>query len=282
MKKKEIIDRIKGRKMALTITIGNQKGGVGKTTNATIMGYMLAKFGLKVLVADLDPQSNATKALVLTKSLNSENEIGPIKKTLMRGVQEKDLTTLPINIVKNLFLLPSFIDFEDFAKYLYRNTNTSYEEDHFLEPLFRPLQEQYDVIILDVPPMNIEVTKNAVVMSDYVLISLQTQERSLTGAESYVDTLASLKLKYKLPVDVIGFLQVLHRNHGTVDKFIMENATKEFGYESMFKTIVPQMERIKRFDINGISEKDQFDKKVIDVYREVTDEFLDRVAEYEF
>lgn len=268
---------LKKRQQALTITIGNQKGGVGKTTNTTLIGYTLANMGLKVLVTDLDPQSNATKSLMLTKSTNNPDEVATINKTIMRGVQDRDLTDLPIKIISNLYLLPSFIDFEDFAKHLYKNTNSEREEDFFLDPLFKPLKNNFDLILIDVPPLTPEVTKNAVTMSDYVLISLQTQERSLTGAENYIKTLSKLKAKYNLPIDIIGILQVLHQNRGTVDQFIMNNAKDEFGKDSIFKTVVPQMERIKRFDINGIRNKDQFDKKVLSLYRTVTEELLTRI-----
>lgn len=139
------------------------------------------------------------------------------------------------------------------------------------------MKNNFDLILIDVPPLTPEVTKNAVTMSDYVLISLQTQERSLTGAENYIKTLSKLKAKYNLPIDIIGILQVLHQNRGTVDQFIMNNAKDEFGKDSIFKTVVPQMERIKRFDINGIRNKDQFDKKVLSLYRTVTEELLTRI-----
>lgn len=233
-----------------------------------------------MLVADLDPQSNATKSLMLTKSASSPHDVATINKTIMRGVQDRNLADLPIEIIPNLYLLPSFIDFEDFAKHLYKNTNNEREEDFFLSPLFEPLKDEFDIILIDVPPLTPEVTKNAVTMSDYVLISLQTQERSLTGAENYIETLTKLKSKYDLPIDVIGILQVLHQNRGTVDQFIMNNAKDEFGEEAIFKTVVPQMERIKRFDINGIRNKDQFDKKVLKLYEAVSDEFLTRIEYY--
>lgn len=280
MTEQETIEGLKKRKKALTITVGNQKGGVGKTTNATLIGYTLANRGVKVLVADLDPQSNATKSLMLTKSASSPHDVATINKTIMRGVQDRNLADLPIEIIPNLYLLPSFIDFEDFAKHLYKNTNNEREEDFFLSPLFEPLKDEFDIILIDVPPLTPEVTKNAVTMSDYVLISLQTQERSLTGAENYIETLTKLKSKYDLPIDVIGILQVLHQNRGTVDQFIMNNAKDEFGEEAIFKTVVPQMERIKRFDINGIRNKDQFDKKVLKLYEAVSDEFLTRIEYY--
>ena len=276
----KIKDMFSKRKQALTFIIGNQKGGVGKTTNTYLIAYTLAKWGIKTLVCDLDPQSNSTKTLMLTKSQNTDT-VNTVNKTLMRGVQEKNLSDLPVKILDNLYLLPSYIDFEDFPKYLYKNTKTEYEQTHLLEPLFKPLKGDYDVIILDVPPLSIEVTRNSVVFSDYVLISLQTHDDSLSGAEEYIKTLIKLKQQYNLPIEVLGLLPMLHDRRGAVDQLIIDSAKKEFGDDSVFETIVPQMARIKRFPINGITNSDRFDQRVLKKYEEVTEEFLQRLLEFE-
>ncbi|TEA91966.1 ATPase [Lactiplantibacillus plantarum] len=268
---------MQSRDEALTIVIGNQKGGVGKTTNTYLIAYTLAKMGIHTLVADLDPQANATKTLMLTKS-QQEDTVYSIKKTLMVGVQEKDLTDLPVKIMDNLDLIPSYIDFQDFTKYLYQNTNNEYEETHLLEPLFNPLKKKYDVILLDVPPFSIEITRNAVIFSDFALISLQTHDDSLSGAEEYVNTLSKLQQEYQLDIEVIGILPMLHDARNGVDQTIIQSAKDEFGEENVFTNIVTQMARIKRFPINGITDKDRFDKRVLDKYQQVTDELLSRIG----
>lgn len=273
----DVVKAIQSRDEALTIVIGNQKGGVGKTTNTYLIAYTLAKMGIHTLVADLDPQANATKTLMLTKS-QQEDTVYSIKKTLMVGVQEKDLTDLPVKIMDNLDLIPSYIDFQDFTKYLYQNTNNEYEETHLLEPLFNPLKKKYDVILLDVPPFSIEITRNAVIFSDFALISLQTHDDSLSGAEEYVNTLSKLQQEYQLDIEVIGILPMLHDARNGVDQTIIQSAKYEFGEENVFTNIVTQMARIKRFPINGITDKDRFDKRVLDKYQQVTDELLSRIG----
>lgn len=273
----DVVKAIQSRDEALTIVVGNQKGGVGKTTNTYLIAYTLAKMGIHTLVADLDPQANATKTLMLTKSQH-EDTVYSIKKTLMVGVQEKDLTDLPVSIMDNLDLIPSYIDFQDFTKYLYQNTSNEYEETHLLEPLFQPLKKKYDVILLDVPPFSIEITRNAVIFSDFALISLQTHDDSLSGAEEYVNTLSKLQQEYQLDIEVIGILPMLHDARNGVDQTIIQSAKDEFGEENVFTNIVTQMARIKRFPINGITDKDRFDKRVLDKYKKVTDELLSRIG----
>ncbi len=265
---------------ATTITVGNYKGGAGKTTNATLLGYTLSNLGINTLVIDLDPQSNATKELMLTKFINSPKEDTIVNKTLMAGIKDGSLLDLPVLIKKDLSLIPSFIDFEGFAKYVYKNAKNDEEEDFFLYKYFEPLKKNYDLIILDVPPMSIEITKNAVTSSDFVLISLQTQEYSLTGAESYVEELEKLTNLYNLDLDVIGILPVLMKNNGKVDEYILESAKNSFGEENFFKTYIPQMERIKRFAINGITDQDRHDRKVLSTYELVANELLERLTQF--
>ena len=52
--------------MVKIIAVHNQKGGVGKTTTTTNVGFELARKGYKVLLADLDPQATLTAALGVT------------------------------------------------------------------------------------------------------------------------------------------------------------------------------------------------------------------------
>lgn len=269
------------RKQAITLTVGNFKGGVGKTTNSILIAYTLAQKGIKTLVIDLDPQANATKTLTLTKLNQDEDGILTFEKTLMRGIADNKIDDLPIKIIDNLFLMPSNIDFEEFAKFLYQNTDNQTDEDFYFSKLLDPIKESFDIIIIDVPPMSKEITRNAVTSSDYVLISLQTQEHSLTGAENYIEELNKLNEKYDLNLTVVGLLPVLLKNTGTVDEYIIENAKEIFGESNIFSTIVPQMERIKRFDINGITNHDRHDLKVLQKYIEVTDELITRLNFYE-
>ncbi|MBC1572683.1 ParA family protein [Listeria sp. FSL L7-1426] len=272
---------MKQKNKAIVLTVGNYKGGAGKTSNTVLIAYELAKKGLKTLVIDLDPQSNATKCLLLTKSGLYPDEVVTIDKTLMTGIAERKIDGLEVQIMDNLFLLPSYIDFEDFPKFLYKTTNTKEEEDYYIKNIFDPLELKYDIILIDVPPMSKAVTRNAVICSDYVLISLQTHERSLSGAENYVQELNSLNLEYDLDLEVVGVLPVLHKNNGSVDKYIMKTATETFGKENLFDIVIPQMERIKRFDVNGITEKDRYDEKVISFFNNVSDELLERIHYFE-
>ena len=87
--------------MAITISVTNQKGGVGKTTSAINVAYYLAKSGKKTLLLDFDPQGNATSGLGIDKQA--------LKGTMTDVIlEEKTLqeVILPTEF-DNLFVAPS-------------------------------------------------------------------------------------------------------------------------------------------------------------------------------
>lgn len=259
-------------------TVGNYKGGVGKTTNTCLIAYSLAKMGIKTLVVDLDAQANATSLLILTKS-NREEEVFSISKTLMGAITDGEIKEAVINIVPNLDLIPSGADFSNFSKYVFRNSVNEEDANNILKKTLAPIAQDYDVILLDVPPMNREVTDNASFASDYVIISLQTQEKSLAGALEYINDLTRLKNDYDLPIDVVGILPVLQKTRAKLDEYILSQAIFTFGQDNMFDTVVKPMERIKVWDTqNGISEEDIWDKRVLAVFNEVARELLAKTA----
>ena len=219
---------------------------------------------------------------MLTKSILNSDEKVALTKTLMKGIQEGNLDGLEIEVMENLHLIPSYVDFQDFAKFLYKSCSSEEEEDFYFKELLEKIKYKNVIyIFIDVPPMSIEVTKNAVVASDYVLITLKHKNIS-TGAENYINQLIKLKEQYNLDIEVVGILPVLLKNNGKVDEYIMENAREIFGEEeNLFKNIVPQMERIKRFDVNGITENDRHDLNVIELYEKISDELLSRINVFE-
>lgn len=277
--------------MAITICVGNYKGGVGKTKNNVLISYELAKKGYKCLVVDLDPQANATTVLLRTKKIHSE-EIFSFKKTLMDAIKEGRLDGLETKIMNNLYLLPSYIDFSNYPSFLdleYGIAEPGTDEYdklidkkiyHF-EHLLQPMKEKYDYIFIDVPPTKSYITDSAVIASDYVLIVLQTQELSLDGATTYLDDLRKLAETNGGNFEICGVLPVLMDNNASLDKFVLEQAEDVFGKENIFKNKVPNMARLKRFDNTGITESDRFDKKVIDKYDVISDEFIDRISYFE-
>ena len=273
--------------MAKVITYGNFKGGTGKTTNSAMMAYMLSKLGYKTLLADLDPQANATSLYLHTKQ-RITNNIVTFDKTLMSAIADEDLSDIIIEIKDNLYLLPSFADFTSFPLFLEKKfPNSQLKRVTFLKGLIEKIKDDYDFILIDVPPTLSTYTDSALLASDYTIIVLQTQERSLVGAEAYVGYLQELVDNYDANFDILGVLPVLLKNNSKVDEATLDTAKEKFGEENLFKNLVKNMERLKRYDIVGIVDSDLdnkydiHDKRVMALYKKVTEEMLRRLKEFD-
>src|SRR5699024_750876 len=140
---------------------------------------------------------------------------------LMKAVARGSLEDVPVNILPNLDLVANYIDFGEFAKYLYTNYDDDRARDYIIADLLEPLRKDYDVILLDVPPASLEVSRCAIVVSDYVLIPIETQEHALCGAEQFIMELERLNTMYDLGFQVLGILPVLLKSGVTVDTYIL-------------------------------------------------------------
>lgn len=99
--------------MAITITMGIQKGGCGKSTTTGILSYLLNQNGYKVLAIDMDSQGNLTELL----SEKPSNEF--IEKSVLEAMQQGDVKEYIVSIGENLDLLPANNFLATFPRWIY-------------------------------------------------------------------------------------------------------------------------------------------------------------------
>ncbi|WP_057868371.1 ParA family protein [Companilactobacillus crustorum] len=275
--------------MTKKILFGNFKGGVGKTTNSVMTAYELAKKGYKTLVCDLDPQSNSTQLLRRTYGLQHNSEL-KIDKTMMVAIQEEKLPDAIVEIMNNLYLLPSYKDFvsyPDFLEMKFMPNVPNYKEKRmsYFGTLLSEVDNKFDYIIFDVPPTLSIFTDTALYDTDYVIIVLQTQQRSLDGAEAFWEYLQEFYNNHTaIDFDIAGILPVLLKNNSGIDNQIIKDARETFGKDMIFENIMHHMERLKRYDRKGISEKgltsvnDFHDIRLHALYGKLTEEIIARTG----
>lgn len=271
------------------ILFGNFKGGVGKTTNSVMTAYELAKKGYKTLVCDLDPQSNSTQLLRRTYGLQHNSEL-KIDKTMMVAIQEEKLPDAIVEIMNNLYLLPSYKDFvsyPDFLEMKFMTNVPNYKEKRmsYFGTLLSEVENKFDYVIFDVPPTLSIFTDTALYDTDYVIIVLQTQQRSLDGAEAFWEYLQEFYNNHTaIDFDIAGILPVLLKNNSGIDNQIIKDARETFGKDMIFENIMHHMERLKRYDRKGISEKgltsinDFHDIRLHALYGKLTEEIIARTG----
>ncbi|MRH47320.1 AAA family ATPase [Lactobacillus reuteri] len=286
------------------ILYGNMKGGVGKTTNSVMTAYQLAKLGYKTLVCDLDPQANATQLLRRTYGLQQSTDL-QIGKTMMVALTEENIKPAIVNIMDNLYLLPSSEDFKNYPDFLEMKfmfdkekiesgDSTTLQSEmskvkeqriaYFSQQLAK-VRDEYDFIIIDVPPTLSVFTDSAIYATDYVIIVLQTQQRSLDGAETFFEYLQQMYNDYaNIDFDILGVLAVLLKNNVGLDNQILQDAEADFGKYMLFNQIIRHMERLKRYDRTGIAEKgltkyDMHDTRLHYIYNKLTKEIVARLKD---
>ena len=286
------------------ILYGNMKGGVGKTTNSVMTAYQLAKLGYKTLVCDLDPQANATQLLRRTYGLQHGTDL-QINKTMMVALTEENIKSAIVNIMDNLYLLPSSEDFKNYPDFLEMKFMLDKEKieagdsttlqsemskvkeqriSYFAQQLAK-VRDEYDFVIIDVPPTLSIFTDSAIYATDFVIIVLQTQQRSLDGAETFFEYLQQMYNDYaNIDFDILGVLAVLLKNNVGLDNQILKDAEADFGKDMLFNQIIRHMERLKRYDRTGIAEKgltkyDMHDTRLHYIYNALTKEIVTRLTD---
>ncbi len=143
-----------------------------------------------------------------------------------------------------------------------------------------PLKSQYDFIFIDVPPTLSLLNDTAFYACDQIVVVLQTQERSLAGAEVFITYLQDTLINdFHSLVDILGILPVLSKKGARVDEEILKAAIEEFGEENIFENKISIMERIKRMDMEGITDnpKDVHDRRVHEAFTNVAKEIISRL-----
>lgn len=246
--------------MPAVISLINLKGGVGKTTLTVALGEFFSLLqGLKVLVIDTDPQTNATVALMNEREWKRRNVKGQTLMGIFKDEVDKYRVFSPQEaIVKkvsnigggidNLHLLPSSLDLIEFQEeFLYRR--------HDYEHVFRPslLQERvkevlpyYDLVLIDCPPDLGFITRNALYMSDYYLIPVIPDILSTYGIPQIISRVEKLKKRTGIGIDPLGIVVSKFRVQSTVHQSqlgLLRAQAGEVGYRRVFATVISENNR---------------------------------------
>ena len=154
----------------------NIKGGVGKTATAVNLSYLAAQDGLRVLLADLDPQAAATYLLRVRPRVKGGG------KALIRGSREIDAAIKGTDY-DNLDLLPADFTFRNLDLLL----DSTKKPTQRLARLLRPLGAFYDLVFLDCPPGISLLSESVLHAADIVLVPIIPTTLSLRTLDQLTD-----------------------------------------------------------------------------------------------
>ena len=183
------------------IALINMKGGVAKTTTTVgLAEALVVNEGKKVLIIDLDPQTNATSILMDAQSWEKVNDEGQTIYHLFKEATDKnykkrfDINKAVIKDVgnitdmKGLDLLSSSVDLiydQDEIIQAYP-VDRRYGSITYLDKIISPIKKNYDYILIDCPPSLNLITQNGLAIADSYIIPTMPDELSTRGIPQLV------------------------------------------------------------------------------------------------
>ena len=221
-----------------TISISNQKGGVGKTTTAINLGSALALANKKVLIIDLDSQKNATTGLGISTE-------GATSYELLLGHTEAKDAIIPTNIA-NLYLIPSSVHLSGAEIELTEMPNNK----NLLKEALKPLHNQYDYILIDCPPALGHLTLNALCASSSVMVPLQCEFYALEGLSHLLKTIARVQKNLNPNLKMHGIVLTMYDKRNNLSDLVAHDVKKHLGNQ-VYQTIIPRNVKISEAPSHG-------------------------------
>ena len=233
--------------MGIVIAVINQKGGVGKTTTSVNLGAAFAELNKKVLVIDIDAQSNLTTHLGLTspddgalesgdsavKSQNPEQNQAPEYSMYDVLKNSKSIKEIIINRGKNLDVAPSSLLMSAADLEL----GGVVGRELILKRALASIRDSYDMIIIDCPPALGLLSLNALAAVDKVIIPVQSEYLALHGVRQLLDTIDQVRSIYNPELVVGGVLICLHDNRKRLARAVSDTIRNYFG-DLVFDTVI--------------------------------------------
>lgn len=215
---------------ARTIAFINLKGGVAKTTTTVGLATLLAgAFGKRVLVIDLDPQTNCTTMLIGEEKWKDLNKEGHTLYTLFKDALDEtdsfDLAaTLQKNVssirdVKNLDLIPSsldMIDLQDRIASIPQGQFYSNNPTEIIKRAVRGFKNDYDYVLIDCPPNMGLITLNGLRIADGYIIPTIPDVLSTYGIPQIINRVRKFSDTIGEQIECLGIVATKVRMQSTL------------------------------------------------------------------
>jgi chromosome partitioning protein len=219
--------------MGIVISVANQKGGVGKTTTCVNLAASLAATQRRVLLVDLDPQSNATMGCGIDRNALEKT----ICDVLLDDLPMADVIVMPPE--GGFSVVPSNQELTSAEVELVQKPDREFRLRKALEPVVG----NYDYVLVDCPPALNMLTVNALAATDYVLIPMQCEYFALEGLSALIKTIDRIRDTANPKLEIHGLLRTMFDPRNNLANEVSAQLFAHFG-ERVYNTVIPRNVRL--------------------------------------
>ena len=224
------------------ITVSNQKGGVGKTTTTVNMAAALADHGFNVLVIDIDPQGNASTALGVPHSAETDS----IYDVMIDDLSMADVVA-PCPDVERLSVVPATIHLAgaeiELVSLVAREQRLQRALTEYVSYREQSGAERLDYVFIDCPPSLGLLTVNAFVAAREVLIPIQCEYYALEGLSQLLNNIKMIQKHLNPPLRVSTILLTMYDARTKLAAQVVAEVKEHFPQE-VLEAKIPRSVRI--------------------------------------
>jgi chromosome partitioning protein len=250
--------------MTHVMSVINLKGGVGKTTLAVALAETFSgEMERRVLVIDLDPQTNATTMLIgeqkwrelndqsctlaqlFKDALSPESRKFDLDKALQRNVSD-------VSAAQSVDLLPSSLDLIDVQDELVNTPVGKYGAMRPFDILWRATKDllpEYDIVIIDCPPNLGKITQNGLRISHSFVIPTIADILSTYGIPQIIQRVRDFSAEIAEAIPPLGIVVAKYQATFSIHVNMLRqlrqlNASDPANWPEVFTTVIPEANQI--------------------------------------
>lgn len=243
---------------------------MGKTTTTVNLGYYLAKMKKRVLIVDFDPQGNATSGVGIEK-----NDLQRSMVEVMLEVAQMEEVIVSTKY-KGLEIAPVMPELANAEMEMAKMDKA--KRFALLRGAVRRVAQNYDVILIDLPPSLSLLTVNGMIAADYLLLPVQTEFYALEGVTQLLESMKLVRKAMNPQLKLIGVLATMYDMRTALSAQVLAEIQKYFK-GLVFKTTIPRNVRLAEAPSHGVpvGAYDHFSKGAR-AYKNLAKELLERMG----